>query len=163
MAVAYAGLDRHRQVGFFDHGGGDSKHFRYILQNARAGTFARHFAHGAAPVDVDEVGFGLFHHLETAQQFILVGTKNLYTKGSLLGGEAHLSEAFFGVAVKGFGGDELGDEQIGPHFLAQLAEGEVGDVVHGGEPDGESGKWKVESGKIHGLFLVFSGFVVKGL
>ena len=129
--VAQACLDGDGEVGATDDGLGDMQHFGQVLEDAAAGPFAGHLADGAAPVDVDEVGLLGFHNVDTSHQFLLVGPEDLYAYGVLRGGETHLAIALFGLAVEGFGGDELGDEQVGPEVFAQLAEGEVGNVVHG--------------------------------
>ena len=46
-----------------------------------------------------------------------------------------VAEALLGGAVEGFGGYELGDEEVGAHLLADLAERHIRDVVHRGEAD----------------------------
>ena len=129
--IPQTGLDGDRQVRPLDEGFGNPQHLGNVFQNATAGPFARHLAHWAAPVDVDEVRFLLLHNVKTAQQLVLVGTENLDSDGMLRGGETHLAIALLGLAVQGLGGDELGDEEVGTEVLAELPEREVGDVVHG--------------------------------
>ena len=129
--ISETGFDGDREVGPLDQGRGDLEHLGYVLQDAAASAFASHLADRAAPVDVDEVGLLLLHNVETLQQFLLVGTEYLDADGVLGRGEAHLAKAFLGIAVQGFRGYELGDKKVGTELLAQFAEGEVGDVVHG--------------------------------
>ena len=73
----------------------------------------------------------LLHNFEALEQFLLVGTEYLDADGVLCGCEKHFATALFGVAVEGLGGYELGDEEVGSKLFAELAEREVGDVVHG--------------------------------
>ena len=129
-AVGQAGLDGDGERGATHHGGGDFQHLGNILQDAAAGTAARHLAHGASPVDVHKVGLGTLHHLEAAQQLLLVGAENLYADGTLSVREAHLAQALLGIAVQGLGGDELGHQPVGAHLLAELAERHIGHIVH---------------------------------
>ena len=129
--IAQTGFDGDGQMGPPHKGLGDAEHLGYVLQYAAARPFASHLAHRAAPVDVDKVGLTRLHYVEALQQFVLVGTEYLYAYGVLLGGETHFAVALFGFAVQGLGGDEFGDKQVGTEPLAQLAEGLVGDVVHG--------------------------------
>lgn len=129
--VAEAGLDGDGDMGVFDEGLGDVEHLGDVLEDAGACAFAGHFADGAAPVDVDEVGLLLFDYFEALEELAFVGAEDLNTEGALSRGETHLAVGLFGLAVEGFGGDELGDEEVGPEAFAELAEGEVGDVVHG--------------------------------
>ena len=135
MTVAQTGFDGDGEVCVLHQRGGDSKHLRYVLQDAGTCSFAGYFAYGAAPIDVDEVGLGFFHHIEASQQLVLVGPKYLYANGSLLFGEAHLAQALLGVAVESFGSDKFGNEQVGAEFLTELTERQVGDIVHRREAD----------------------------
>ena len=129
--VAEACLNGDGEVGSFDECCRDLQHFGDVLQDTAASTFACHLADGTAPVDVDEVGLLLFHDVETLDEFIFVGTEYLDADGVLLRGEKHLATALLGIAVEGFGGDELGDKKVGTKLLSELEEGEVGDIVHG--------------------------------
>ena len=129
--VTEAGLDGDGEMGTADEGFGDMQHLGNVAEDATAGTFASHLADGTAPVDVDEVGLLLLHDVEALDKFLFIGTEYLDADGVLCRGEEHLATAFLGIAVKGLRGDELGDKQVGTEFLAELAEWEVGDVVHG--------------------------------
>ena len=129
--VSEAGLDGDGEVCTTDEGFGDVQHLGNVAEDAAAGSFACHLADGATPVDVDEVGLLLLHDVEALDEFILVGTEYLDADGVLLRGEEHFAAALLGIAVESFGSDELGDKKVGTKLLAELAEGEVGNVVHG--------------------------------
>ena len=143
LVVAEACLDGDGQRGVAHHRGGDSEQFGYVAQHARAGAFARHFAHGAAPVEVDEVGLGLLHHVEALQERPFLAAEDLDADRALCLVEAHFAEALFGVADEGLGGDELADEHVGAMLLAQGAEGLVGHVVHRREEEGKIAQFDV--------------------
>ena len=65
-----------------DHLAGDVEHQGDVLQHARTGPLASHLFHGAAKVEVDDVGLGLFHDACRLDHLWHVAAVDLYAHGA---------------------------------------------------------------------------------
>ena len=126
-------LDGDGQFDAVDHGAGQSHHFGNILEDGRAGAFVDHLLHGAAPVDVDEVGMGGLSHLGRLAQRLFGVAENLDAKGPFRLVESELAQTHVHIADEGIGGDEFRNHNVGTHFLADAAERRVGHLFHRGK------------------------------
>ena len=155
IIITEAGFDSNWEWGTTDYGSGDFKQLGDIFEHAGTATTTCNLADRTAPVDVDEIGFRVSDNINAGEHGVFVVAKNLDADGAFHFLEEHLTAAFLGVAYEGFASNELGDEDVGAMLLANLTEGHVGDVVHGGENEGEvgeihrteNGKRKTENGK----------------
>ena len=116
-----------------DHGTGDVEHQRHVAQHAGPGALAGHLLHGAAEVQVDDVGMSLFHNLGGLDHRVNVAPVDLYAHGSLVVVDLHLLHGRPDVAHDGLGGHKLRVHHVGAVAFAQLAEPDVGHVLHGCE------------------------------
>ena len=113
-----------------DHLAGDVEHQGDVLQHARTGPLASHLFHGAAKVEVDDVGLGLFHDLGSLDHRGGVSPVNLYAHGPFFVVQHHLVERGAYRADDGLCRYELGICHGGAKPLAEHAEAYVGDVFH---------------------------------
>ena len=140
IVVAETGFDGDGERGAADDGSGDLEELGDIFEHAGATPTAGDLADGAAPIDIDKVGFCIGYDIDAGKHGVFVVAENLDADGAFHFLEKHLAAAFLGVADEGFAGNELGDKDVGAMLLADLTERHVGDVVHGGKDEGEVGK-----------------------
>ena len=121
---------RHGQVHGLDHGTGDFKHQGDVAQHAGATALARDLLHGAAPVDVDEIGVSLSSDACRLDHRVHIAAIDLDGCRMLARRDGHLLERTLDAANQRVGADELGIDHIGPLFTADEPERLVGDVLH---------------------------------
>ncbi len=115
-----------RQVGFQVGG---------VAHEGGAATFLDHLLDGAAQVDIDEMR-SCFPHLprRLPQVARLLAEQLNADEGSRVGVNPHHFPGFLGVVPEALGRDQLGNQDAGAHFVHELAERDVGDPRHGGQP-----------------------------
>lgn len=81
---------------------------RYVLQHSGAGSFACHLLHGAAEVDVDDVGVHLFDDASRLNHRLHVASVYLNAYGSLLVADVQFAQSGVDRAHQCLGTDKLG-------------------------------------------------------
>ena len=84
------------------------EHERNVLQHARAGSLAGHLLHGAAEVEVDDVGMCLFHYLCCLHHGFGVAAVYLYAHGTFVVAYGELAYCRFDGAHESLGTYKLG-------------------------------------------------------
>ena len=130
---AEAGLGCDGSVNGIDDGFGDLEHLRYVSKESCAGPFAGYFLHGAAKIDVDEVGFGLFDDDRRVPHGFRFASVDLYSDRSFFIMDGQFACSGGDVPYERVGVDELRIDAVGSVALAEHAEGGVCDVLHRGE------------------------------
>ena len=133
---AQSGLHRHGNVDRLHHRPRDVEHEGHVLQHAGAGSLARHLLHGTAEIQVDDVGPCLFHTLGGLHHVLHRATIDLYPHGAFLVADGQFVDRGLDVAHQGLGRHELGVDHGRAETLAEHAESDVGDVLHGGQQQG---------------------------
>ena len=138
VVPSQAGLHGHGRIGYgIDHGPRDFQHQGNVLQHAGSGALAGHALHGAAEVDVENVGVSLLDYdLCCIAHGLDEATVNLYGHGALVGRHFKLFDAAVDVAHKGVRRHEFRIDHVGPHLPAEQTEADVRDVLHGRQKDG---------------------------
>ena len=85
-------LDRHGDGDGVRDGGHDPAGAVGIVQQRRACAGLRHLLHGAAEVDVDQVGARLLDHARRLGHRLRLGAEDLDGEGMLVGGDAQVAE-----------------------------------------------------------------------
>ena len=110
-----------------------------VAKEGGTAVFGDDFVDWAAEVEVDEVGlFPIDNFFCGFAHAGAIGSKELDSDGALFVGEGGVFSGALVGLDDAFGGDKLGDHDIGSEFLTESAESDVGDAGHGGEVEGES-------------------------
>ena len=135
VVPAQSGLYGHRQAGAFDHRRRQAGHQRHVFQYGGAGAFADHFFHGAAKIDVHQVGLDGIDDPGAHGHCFFVAAEDLDAERAFVFKEIQLLPAFDGIADQSFAGDEFAVHQIGAVLFADIPERGVAHVFHGGQEE----------------------------
>ena len=143
---APAELGGHRHGHGFHHGLHDASGFLRILHQGGAVAVVDDFSHGAAHIEVNDIGprvfqgnLGGFRHADG------VAAEDLHRRRMLPGKLGQQGEGLLVVVAQGLGGDQLRDGIARPQLCADLAESGVCDTGHGGQ--------RQAGGNVHGSDL----------
>lgn len=103
---------------------------RYVLQHSGSGSLASHLLHGASEVDVDDVGVHFLNDASRLDHRLYVASVYLNAYGSLLVADVQLAQGGVDRAHQCLGTDKLGVYHRCSESLAQMAEANVGDILH---------------------------------
>ena len=131
LVPAQPRLDGDGDADGLDHGLGDAQQLGDVAQHAGSGALARNLFDGAAEVDVEQFGPGLFDNARRLDHGLHLAAVDLDAHGAFAAEDVQLAARAFDVANQGVGTDELGVHEVGAILLAERAEGHVGDVFHG--------------------------------
>ena len=136
LVPSQTGFHRDRQADGLYHLLGDFEHLRNVLQHTGTRTFASHFLHRAAKVEVNQVGAGLFYDFCRLDHGLYVTPIDLNAHRALVVADGQFLDGRLHIAYQCLGTDKLGIDHRGAKPLAEQAETNVGDVFHRSQQDG---------------------------
>ncbi len=128
-----AGLERHRHLHGFDDGGGELLHFRDVAEEPRTGPPHGDIADPATAVDVNEVRIKVLGQMRRTFHRRDIPPVDLYADWAFLLPEEHLLLRLPGTADEPVRIHKLRVDDVRPHPLANRAEREIRDILHGSE------------------------------
>lgn len=140
---AEAGLDGDGQLDGFDDLTRDVEHEGDVLEQSGAGSLAGYALDGAAEVEVDDVGAGLFDDAGGLDHGGYVASVDLDGYGALFLQDVEFLHRLVDAADEGVGRYELGVDHVGSLFLAEQAEAYVGHILHRRQEYGAVRKRKI--------------------
>lgn len=152
-ADADFGGDGNAPADALDGSGGDILKELRLAQEGGTGAIVDDLGGGAAVVDIDKIRLeAIGDAVGGLGDFVGVAAEQLDSHGALGVGKID-GPVGIGLAAgieEFFGADEFGDHDIGPVFLAELAEGAVGEAGHGGEVEGRIGSVQKRQAPLEG-------------
>ena len=136
LVPSQTGLHRDRQADGLYHLLGDFEHLGNVLQHTGTRTFASHFLHRTAKVEVNQVGAGLFYDFCRLDHGLYVTPIDLNAHRALFVADGQFLDGRLHIAYQCLGTDKLGIDHRGAKALAEQAETNVGDVFHRSQQDG---------------------------
>ena len=131
-AAAHLHRDGHRAG--LDHGLGYAGGLVDVPHQGAAVAVGDDFPHGAAHIDIDEIGAGDLRGLHGGLRHThRVAAEDLGRGGVLPGEELEKALGLAVLIAQRLGAHHLRDGQSRAHLRADLAEGQVGDACHGGQ------------------------------
>lgn len=103
---------------------------RYVLQHSGSCSLASHLLHGAAEVDVDDVGMHFFNDACRFDHRFYVAPVYLNAHGAFLIANVQLAQGGVDRTYQCLGTYKLGVYHRCSEALAQMAEAYVGDILH---------------------------------
>ncbi len=133
VVPAQAGLHRHRQPGAFYDRFRKPGHSGNILQHGSTGAFTNHFLHRTPEIDVHQVRLYGVYDPGAHGHGLFVAAEYLDAERAFVFKEIQFLPAFNGIPDQSFTGNEFTVHQVSAILFADVPEGRVAHIFHGGE------------------------------